>query len=343
LKNLSFRDILATLSSNIISGVTPTMDGRKIKQNRKLRYLLPVVAALFFAGFVNAQAAFIRVDRGLVAVPVSVLDRGGRYISTLKKEDFKIVEDDVEQEIDLFETTDGSVTVLMLLERSGAIRNQLSRLVDAANAFVRQMRPEDRFIAISFGRGSDTIIKETKIKDVPKGNRIVAKVGDSSPFVYEAVDAALEKIQKITGRKAVVIFSEGIDPAYYLSPSAKGNLKASEESGATIYTVKFNTEIQLPPWVKNKKPFLDNRIKAKKYMTDLADKTGGRAFQIEQIDDLDSTFSEVASELIRQYTLGYSPGKPGSNGERRRIRVQVNFPNAVVRARKDVVYKKNGK
>lgn len=310
---------------------------------RKKSWLFAALFTLFAAGFVYSQDdEVIRINADNVTVPVSVLDSSGKYISTLKQADFKIFEDGVEQEITSFETTDGSVTVFMLLERNGAIRFQLPRLVAAANAFVRQMRDEDQFTALTFGSSLDTLIKATKIKDVPKGNRIEKLPGDNGIFLYDAVDKVVDRIQKVPGRKAIVLFSEGLDAGFYANPNAKGTLKDAEESGATIYTVKFNSQSLLivPDRIKQSKTYQDSIAKAKKYMSDLATRTGGRTFDVEKIEDLDGTFAEVASELVRQYTLGYAPAKPGTNGERRKITVKVTTPDAVVRARKEVVYKK---
>jgi Ca-activated chloride channel family protein len=288
----------------------------------------------------------IRINAENVAVPVSVLDKAGKYISTLKQADFRILEDGVEQEITSFETTEGSVTVYMLLERNGMIRFQLPRLVAAANSFVKQMRPEDTFAALTFGGRVDTVIKQTRIKDVPKGVRIETFSGDDATFLYDSISEAIGRIQKIPGRKAIVIFSEGynagLNAARFSKTNAKSNLRDAEESGATIFTVKFNTRelsARGRPWEKSKQ-FLDDVAKSRNFMSDLAVRTGGRAFDIEKIEDLDATFAEVASELVRQYTLGYSPIRPAAHGERRKISVRVNVPEAIVRARKEVVYTK---
>ena len=74
-------------------------------------------------------------------------------------------------------------------------------------------------------------------------------------------------------------------------------------------------------------------------MIDLATRTGGRAFQVEQIENLDAAFAEIAAEVVRQYSLGYTPAKPPAKNERRQIKVKVNQPDVVLRARKEVVFK----
>lgn len=281
----------------------------------------------------------IKIESNIVAVPVSVLDRTGKYNSTLRREDFRIFENDIEQQIELFETVDQSVTVLILLERTGSRQFQLPVLVNAANAFVRQMRPDDKLIAMSFGYGTDTIIKETRIKDVAKGVKIGRYANDRATLLYEAVSTGLKRIARVPGRKAIVVFSAGNDPEMYSSATYRSTLKDAEESDATIFTIKVDSP-QLPPaFIRDMKSYQEKLKRAEDYMNSLASKTGGRAFKVAQIENLDATFAEVAAELVKQYVLGYSPSKPGAAGEKRRIKVQVNVPDAVVRARKEVVYK----
>lgn len=281
----------------------------------------------------------IKIESNIVSVPVSVLDRSGKYISTLSRNDFRIFEDNVEQQIELFEAVDQPVTVLILLERTGSKQFQLPVLVNAANAFVRQMRPDDSLIAMSFGYGTDTIIKETKIKNAPKGVKVGRYANDRYTLLYEAVSTGLKRIAKVQGRKAVVVFSAGNDPEMFSSATYRSTLKDAEESDATIYTIKVDSPSLPPGFIRNMKAYKEAIARAENYMSELASKTGGRAFKVAQIENLDATFGEVAGELVRQYVLGYSPSKPGKNGERRKITVQVTTRDAVVRARKEVVYK----
>jgi VWFA-related protein len=293
-----------------------------------------------FAAVAYAQDDAIRVDTNLVSVPASVLDRSGKYISMLEQKDFRIFEDGVEQPVTFFETVDQPVTVLMLLERTGSRQFQLAQVVVAANAFVRQMRPDDKLIAMSFGYGTDTIIPETKIKDAPKGVKVGRYANDRNTLLYEAVATGLKRIAKTPGRKAIVVLSAGNDPEMFSSATYRSTIKDAEESEATIYTIKTADAVVPPAFIRDMTSYRDKLRRAETYMNDLAEKTGGRAFRVDQIQNLDATFADVAGELVRQYVLGYSPTKLGKNGERRKIKVQVTTPGAIVRARKEVVYKR---
>ena len=125
----------------------------------------------------------------------------------------------------------------------------------------------------------------------------------------------------------------------FSSATYRNTLKAAEESDTTIYTIKVDEAGITPEYIRKMRSYKDKVKRAEDYMNGLALRTGGRAFKVAQIENLDATFAEVAGELVRQYVLGYSPAKPGNAGERRRIKVQVNTPDVIVRARKEVVYK----
>lgn len=295
---------------------------------------------LVCVSFVSAQDdEVIRISSDNVFVPVSVLDKGGKYISTLKREDFQIFENGIEQEIETFATIDSSVTILLLIERTGGIGTQLPRVVAAANAFVRVMRPEDSLMAMTFGSTADIVIDRVKIKDSPKGVRVGRTHNDrSGTQLYGAVEEAMKKLEKVEGRKAIVLFSEGYQTSPFSGKSVRSVLRTAEENDATIFTIRSSSPQKVPDNIRRSSVYQRLANDATDFMNGLPSKTGGRAFQIDQIENLDATFAEVARELVKQYTLGYSPAQTGTDGERRKITVKVNVPDAVVRARKEVVY-----
>jgi hypothetical protein len=95
----------------------------------------------------------VRIDTNLVTVPVSVVDRDGRYISDLQRQDFQIAEDGIEQEVAYFITVEKPFTVVLLLDTSASTWSKLDQIKDAAKVFVEQLRPDDQVMIISFGTG----------------------------------------------------------------------------------------------------------------------------------------------------------------------------------------------
>ncbi|MDQ4121759.1 MAG: VWA domain-containing protein [Acidobacteriota bacterium] len=295
--------------------------------------LLFILIASFKTGY--AQDDVIRVDTDLVLIPATVLDRDGRYVTNLKKEDFQIFEDGIEQEVSLFEPTEQPFTVLLLLDRSGSMGRHMEELANASSTFVKQLRPNDQLIAATFANNVDVLFQATKIKDLGKGIKLRPHPADNNTMIYDAVDFALKKMKKVRGRKAIVLFSDGAGTELLASP--KSNLRDAEEQEAFIYTVQFNT-FTAPHPKSNVKAFYKAVEVANNYMRDLAQVTGGRSYNIEDIANLDETFSLIANELGQQYSLSYYPKiEAGQKREVRQIKVKVRQPNLVVRARESYV------
>jgi Ca-activated chloride channel homolog len=272
----------------------------------------------------------IRVDTELVSIPTTVFDRNGRYVTNLKKEDFQIFEDGIEQEIAIFETVDQPFTVFLLLDVSGSMSNRLPELSQAASLFVNQLRPDDQVIAGTFADSLYMLFDVTKVSELKKGIKINRRFGDSFTHLYDAVEDTLKRMKKVRGRKIIVLFSDGAGTGTF--SSAKSNFEDAQESESLIYTVQFDTFSPNTPT-----SFIEP---ARKYMQNLADISGGRYYQIDSISNLGDAFKKIAEELRRQYNLGYYP-KPLETKKKqvRQIKVKVRRSDLGVRARNNYVYK----
>lgn len=299
--------------------------------------LLFILTLIIFIKISLAQDDVIRVDTNLVSVPVTVLDRDGRYITNLKKEDFQIFEDGIEQEITLFETVEEPFTIYFLLDVSGSMSDEMVNLTNAANVFTGRLRSEDTLIAATFAENTQILFQPTKIKELKKDIKLSRHYGIHTTLLYDAVDGSIKKINKVKGRKAIVLFSDGAGTGTYAT--SKSNMRDAEESDAIIYTVQFNTFSETPPTYVNKESY-QNRVKEiNDYMQDLANISGGRSYQIKNLSNLAETFGNIADELGRQYGLGYYPKQmeKGQKKQIRQIKVKVNQPNLAVKARSSYV------
>jgi Ca-activated chloride channel homolog len=304
---------------------------------RRILLLTPVL--LMVAVIACAQDDVIRVDTRLVAVPVTVLDRDGRYLAGLKRQDFRVFENGVEQSIDFFGDSDQPVTVLMLLDRSGSMIKNLQQMAGAAGFMVGKLRPDDQLLVATFADRVEEIVPRASISQIPMPIKVRNYPQDRGTLVYDAVGWAIEQLRPVQGRKAIILFSDGISGDDRVS--RKDSLKLAEQQDALIYTVRFALlpkDARAISILGNEDPLKGLIREATGYMDDLAAKTGGRSFFIEQIDDLGTRFGEIAAELRQQYTLGYYPTRPGRNREKRKIAVTVNRSGSAVRARKDVTY-----
>ena len=283
---------------------------------------------------VGAQDEVVRMDTNLVTIPATVMDRDGRYITDLKKEEFQIFEDGVEQEVAFFAPVEQPFMILFLLDVSGSMTYKMGDLARAANAFVGQLRPHDQLMAASFSdSGSvNVLFQATKVSELRKSIKLRQGRDQHDTMIYDAVDDSLKRRKKVRGRNVIVLFSDGVGTGIFATE--KSTLHKAEEQDTLIYTVQFDTyPTTLPRGYEGKKQYYEGLEKASHYMRDLAQKTGGRHYQVENISDLSKTFGQVADELRRQYSLGYYPKKQLEAGQRRQVKVKVKIPNVVVRAR----------
>lgn len=286
----------------------------------------------------------VRIETNLITIPVSVFDRDGLYIPGLRQSDFKIFEDGVEQEVEYFGTTDKPFTVALVLDTSPSTQYKIDEIHKAAIAFVDQLKPQDSVIVIEFH--SSVKVQTEATRDREKIYRAIYKAefgGGTS--LYNAVDEALRKqLGKIEGRKAIVLFTDGVDTTSRKN-SYDGTLNYAEESDALIFPIYYNTyfDNQQRPGVGYPDIFLggpapgttaEEYALGRRYLEELADATGGRVFRPESTPGgLTRAFEGIAEELRRQYNIGYVPKETGKPGQRKQIKVRVNRPNLIIRAR----------
>ena len=263
-------------------------------------------------------------------MPVTVLDRDGRHVTALTKIDFRVFENGVEQAIDIFEPVENELNVYLLIDVSGSVAKFSNEIADAASTFVKQLRPNDEVSVASFAYGRRVLVDGTKVSSFPDRIKIQLFPMDPGTLIYEAVDFASERLGKRRGRKAIVLFSDGVDTGIH--KDLKRALRDAAEQDAAIYTIHYGANEPPTKFVDPQK-HLAWQKNAHTYMRTVAEGTGGRYFKIEEIVDLPGTFRQIADELSRQYTLGYYPQKDGKKGERRTIKVTVDRPNVVVRSR----------
>ena len=314
----------------------------------------------------------IKVETNLVTMPVSVLDRDGRFISGLTQKDFKIFENGVEQSVDYFQSVEQAFTVVLMIDVSPSTRYRIDEIHRSATSFVEQLRPNDRVMVISFD-------EEVHVLSPPTSDRFqLRRAIYSSQFgegtsLYEAVDHALNReLNRISGRKAVVLFTDGVDTTSR-SAGLEDNLRDVEETDVLIYPIRYNTQndgwggggwggTYPNPGRQRGGSVLDDIIAGilggsgrtmprgghqgdyetgRRYLEALAQNSGGRKFEADTLGNLEAAFSGIAEELRRQYSLGYYPDKAGERGERRQITIRVNRPSVVVRAKNSYIFGDN--
>lgn len=294
-----------------------------------------------------AEDEVVRVSTSLVRVPVSVMDRDGKYVTGLQAEDFRIYEDGVEQQIAYFAPVEKSFTVALLLDVSDSTRFRLADIQEAAISFVQQLRPDDRVIVIAFDKVVTPLSEVTNDREVLRYAIRRAATGGGTAL-YNAFDVTLKQILgRIQGRKAVVLFTDGVDTSSR-GATFESNLRDAEESDVLAYTVQYpigsaqgGAKFSMPVAVNSASIGLDGRLnikRANEYLTRLAENTGGRHYPADGPQDLAAAFAHVAEELRRQYSLGFYTQASTNAGERRHLKVRVSRPKVIVRGRPSYIY-----
>lgn len=291
----------------------------------------------------------VRVETNLVTIPVSVFDRNGLYIPGLRQTEFKIFEDGVEQEIAYFGTTDKPFTIALVIDVSPSTAYKIEEIQRAAMAFVNQLGPQDSVIVIEFDHSVSVRTEPTK--DREKIFKAIRKADfGNGTSLYNAVDETLRKqLSKIQGRKAVVLFTDGVDTTSRKN-SYDSTLNYAEESDSLIFPIYYNTYFdnrqrstgQFPDifggQISGGGTTAEEYALGRKYLEDISDATGGRVFRPESTPGgLTRAFEGIAEELRRQYNIGFVPKDEGKRGQRKQIRVRVDRPNLILRARDSYV------
>ncbi len=295
----------------------------------------------------------VRVETNLVTTPVSVLDRNGRFIPGLRKRDFKIFENGVPQAITYFQSSEQPFTVVLMIDTSPSTRYHIDEIHYAAVTFVNQLRPTDKVMVMSFDSRLRILSEPTTEKQKIFAAIYKAQFG-SGTSLYDSIDYVTElDLVRALGRKAVVIFTDGVDTTSRQA-SFESTATAVEEVDALFYPIRYNTQrprgaaaqlsgMQFPAgiMVQLGRGQTDAEYqKGKTYLEMLATNSGGRMFEADTIPNLEVAFAGVAEELRRQYSIGYYASEDGEPGDRKKIKIQVvRPPQAVVRAKSNYVVK----
>jgi Ca-activated chloride channel family protein len=280
-------------------------------------------------GSVLSGSRSIHVDVTLVTVPAIVSDPDGKYIPDLRANDFHIFENGIEQHIDrvIPESEPFHVVLLLDVSNSTALRHKEIRM--AAEEFVQALRPGDHVMVVSFSNLVWIDSEFTDDRDRLRQAILETPIGGGTRL-YDALDLVVtERLKQIQGRKAIVLFTDGVDSFSRLA-SAASSLARIDEADTLVYVIQYNTKNDLE--VTRLLPDADY-ARGAEYLKNVTDHSGGRLFQAETVPSLREVFSEIALELKYQYTLCYYPSNQSNDGLFRRIQVTLDRPGTKIRAR----------
>lgn len=266
----------------------------------------------------------------LVLLPASVEDKRGRIVTGLKVDDFTLTDERVPQKIKYFSVeSDEPVAIAFVLDVSGSMRQsgKLDAAKEAVRFFVDQLRPQDRFALICFADNQVSWVTEFTSDRDRFLDRLNVQEGYGRTALNDAV-AAIPKLvdESTTGRKAIVLITDGVDNASKLT--VEQSVVTARKVEVPIFTVGFTTL----PW--------EDRKKAKDLGFNMAvlqmfaDQTGGALFVVRDPDEMKEAVSRISTDLRHQYLIGYSPGLARWDGRFRSVQLVARDGRYVVRTRK---------
>ena len=300
----------------------------------------------------DQDADVIKVSTNLVTVPVSAMDRNGRFIADLTQDQFHLFEDGVEQRIAFFDNAQSPFTVALLLDVSDSTVRKLDQIKSAASGFINELRDDDRVMIVTFDKRITVLCAPTNDHRIV--NAIIAGVkSGGGTSAYDAIDLVVSRqLKRIRGRKAMVVFTDGVDTTSNAA-TYDSTVRAAEEVDALIYTIQYNTyddvmksqtasyeSSQMRPQVVTSRgePLAVAYKRATNYLQLLADKSGGRFYYAAGLNYLEGIFSRIAAELREQYSLAYYPANKSEDKKKRDLRIRVDAPNVALRYRRSYIY-----
>ncbi len=181
----------------------------------------------------------LKTETDLVTVPIIATSRDGLYITDLRQEEFKISEDGVQQEVAFFGKVAAPFHVVLMLDTSSSTKDHLRQIQNAAFTFVQQLQPVDRVKIIAFDDKVNDLNEFTSDREVLRTAINSTRPGEGTK-VYDAVELAMNTLRKIRGRRAIVLFSDGMD-WYSDKATFQGTVRYLDEEGVVIYPIRYDT------------------------------------------------------------------------------------------------------
>ena len=251
----------------------------------------------------------------LVVLHVLVTDRSGSYVSGLPASAFRVLDDSTPQTPRFFLNEDAPVTIGLLIDSSGSMRNVRDRVIAAAAEFVTSSNPRDEIFGLVFNDDVQPVLRDTPFtSDAETLRHALAEVfhPEGRTALYDAVSQGLHYVANGTSeRRVLVVLSDGGDNAS--DASLKDVMTRVQTSNTVIYSVALADPLDVDANPKR--------------LRQLADASGGESFTPQNVDEVRSAFQKIARDVRHSYTIGYEPASATPRTRFHKIRVEVKAPD----------------
>jgi len=265
----------------------------------------------------SQQKIVIKTD--LVALRVTVTDDKGQFVPNLLQDNFRVFEDKVEQKIAVFSNTDVPVTMGLVIDNSGSMREKRAQVNTAAMTFVKTSNPQDEAFVVNFNDEYYLDTEHDFTADTQELNDALSRIDTrGSTALYDAIVGSLDHIKKgHKDKKVLLVITDGDDDASRMT--LEQTMQAAEKSNVAIYAIGVFSDDDR----KNEKRMIRH---SKKVLTELADATGGIAYFPDSLDQVEPLCAQVAKDIRNQYTIGYYPSNMAKDGTFRAVQVELVPP-----------------
>lgn len=262
----------------------------------------------------DPRASLIKKNVELVLVPVTITDDRDRVVTGLAKENFQVFEGKQQQEIRHFSSEDTPISIGILFDSSGSMKDKMDRAREAVHNFCQRANPQDEFFMVTFSDSPELIVDLTRNTEEIE-NKLMFVNPHGRTALIDAVYLAIKKMRQATyQRRAILIISDGGDNhSRYTESEIMNMVKEADVTifGIGVFDRHFVTEEeQMGP----------------ELLEDLAATSGGRAFAVDTPNVLSEVAIKIGTELRNQYVLGYTPVKVQHDGKWHKINVKLALP-----------------
>jgi Ca-activated chloride channel family protein len=261
------------------------------------------------------QGSSIKVDVNLVVLHTTVLDDRQRFAEGLKQENFRVFEDKIEQKLSVFKREDVPVSMGLVIDNSGSMREKRPRVNEAALTLVQASNPRDEAFVVNFNDDFYLDLDKDFTSSIPELKEALERIDSrGSTALRDAIIGSLDHLKKgAKDKKVLLVVTDGEDNASH--NSLEKTLREIQKTDTVIYTIGLLGN-------EGKK----EAKRAKKVLQDIAAASGGASYFPESVDDVHTICEQVAHDIRNQYILAYYPTNSRRDGTFRAVSVEVIPP-----------------
>ena len=262
----------------------------------------------------------LKLDVDLALVNVTVTDPYNRLVTGLDPDNFRVYEDNVEQEVVTFSSEDVPISIGVIFDMSGSMTNKIGKSREAAIQFFKTANPQDEFFLVSFNERAElTSAFTNSVEDLQSRMMLAAPKGRTA--LLDAIYLGLSQMRGAkNGKRALLILSDGGDNhSRYNESDIKRLVK---EADTQLYAIGIFD----PLGYRNRTP---EELNGPSLLSEVTEMTGGRVFAVENLNDLPDIASKIGMELRNQYVLGYRPSNKAHDARWRKIKIKLRAPKGL--------------